>query len=155
MLIDLYIRDVTALVGRDYALPTSMSLTFDPTVPNMEITIDIIADNSKEDTEIFEIYIEASSSTDVIVGPDIAVINIEDASAKSKLINLYDLPFLNLWPSLQRLISAIYLMMSCHSCPFFARWVALASEVMLTLCKSASRLWGGCLPLGWVPWTWV
>ena len=84
MLIDLSIRDVTAVAGDDYALPASLSVTFDPSVTYKEISIDIIADNSKEDTEIFEIYMDASKDTDVIVRPDIAVINIEDASAESK-----------------------------------------------------------------------
>ena len=63
-----------------------MTVTFDPCDSSETITINIIADNSKEDTEILEIRMEASDESDLIVEPTIAVIHIEDASAKSKLI---------------------------------------------------------------------
>ena len=86
MLTDLSIRDVTAVAGDDYLLPATLRVTFDPGDPNKEITIDVIADNSKEDTEIFEIYIHTFNDTDVVDRPGIAVINIKDASAKSKFI---------------------------------------------------------------------
>ncbi len=83
------------MVGDDYALPASFIVTFEPSVTFKEISIDIIADNSKEDTEIFEIYMDTSNDTDVIVRPDIAVIYIEDASAKSKS------PYIGIWRNKQ------------------------------------------------------
>ena len=78
---------MSATPGQDYDTPSSTTVTFNPTVPSVDVSVTINADNNDEQPETFEVVISTSqpqtNSQDKVVSPYKAIVTIQDVTTTS------------------------------------------------------------------------